>query len=488
MRRNISKLALLLLPLLFNFNLQTPAQAEDAVTSSGGIRAAQQLSEAFETVAQRITPSVVNISASKKMPVRVANKPGEDPLLEHFRDFFGDEFGDHSRAPREPGSGGGMQQGMGTGVIIDTQGHILTNNHVVGDADELSVRLHDGRSFKATIVGKDPRSDLAVIKIDATNLKPAKLGNSENLKIGEWVVAVGNPFGLDNTVTAGIVSATGRSLLGGNQYEDFIQTDAAINPGNSGGPLVNLDCEVIGINSAIFSRSGGYMGIGFAIPSTMAKNVMESLIKTGKVVRGWLGVGIQNLTSDLAQSFNFDGTDGSLIGHVQEGSPAEKAGLRQGDIIIGLNGELTPNINQLRNRIASLEPGSNQTIDVMRDGKKLSITVAVGELPNEEEAQQQPKEEQAYLGLELEPLTSELARRLESSQKDGLVVTGVDPDGIAARAGIRPKDIILSVQGEAVNSIREFRSLVDEKALKKGVRLVVESEGMERFVFLKNAE
>lgn len=454
------------------------------------IKFAKGLSAAFEHAAGIITPSVVNISSVKKM-VAPHGRRMQDPFFDRFRDFFGDDLFDRLLPPQSPD--GYAQQGLGTGVIVDDKGHILTNNHVVNDADEVVVRLQNQQTFKAEVVGTDPRSDLAVIKIKAGILTPAKLGNSENLKIGEWVIAAGNPFGLDNSITAGIVSAKGRSFIGGSQFEDFIQTDAAINPGNSGGPLVNLDGEVVGINTAIFSRSGGYMGIGFAIPIDMAKSVMESLISKGKVVRGWLGVGIQNLTESLAQSFNFPSSEGALVGYVEKGGPAEKAGLKQGDIVVAIQGKKIANVNQLRNLVAGLEPGKKVEIDYVRNGRKETSSVGVGELPTQQgEGAEQPDEADSSstsdIGLSVETLSPELASRLKTGATRGVIVTAVRPGTTAAAAGLFPKDVILSVNGKPVTSSVEFENLLSKADLKRGLRLIVESQGAQRFVILKSDE
>lgn len=452
--------------------------------------AANELAIAFEGAAKAITPSVVNVSAVKKPRGAKAGRKMNDPFFDQFRDFFGDDFAD--RFPNMPESGprgeSPGQQGLGTGVIVDDKGFILTNNHVVEGADELRVRLNDERTVKAELVGTDPRSDLAVIKIKATNLTAAKLGNSEELKVGEWVVAAGNPFGLDNSITAGIVSAKGRSLQGGGQYEDFIQTDAAINPGNSGGPLVNLDGEVVGINTAIFSRSGGYMGIGFAIPIDMAKSVMQSLISKGKVVRGWLGVGIQNLSEDLSSSFNFTGTHGALVGHVEESGPAAKANLKQGDIVTKLNGEPIKNVTQLRNLVASLQPGSAVDVEYFRDGKAATTSVKIGELPGPSEKSDVEPESKTDIGATVDDLSPEIARRLGLANKKGVIVKNVKPGSIAARAGMQSRDVIVSLNGKKVNNTEEFYKELDAGDLKKGIRVVVQTEGMERFVFLRSDE
>lgn len=413
-----------------------------------------------------------------------------DPFFDPFREFFGDDFMERfgNQGPDQS-----PQTGLGTGVVIDTNGHIVTNNHVIGEADEVTVRIHgDKKEYQAEVVGSDPRSDLAVIKIrGASTLVPAKFGDSEKLRIGEWVIAAGNPFGLQNSITAGIVSAKGRSLSNPGQYEDFIQTDAAINPGNSGGPLVNLYGEVIGINTAIFSRSGGYMGIGFAIPSNMAKTVSSSLITKGKVVRGWLGVAIQNLTEEMASSFEFTGTEGALVGQVQPGSPAEKAGMHQGDIVISFNGEKIKDVNQLRNLVADTAPGAAAPVIVFRDGKQQRLTVTVEELSQKETDLSAGETEEgsvtSTLGITVDNLTPDLARRLGSKRRSGAVVVSVQPGSIADDAGLLARDIIVSVNGKEIASVKEFSEAVNEQAVKngRGVRLVVESRGMERFIILK---
>jgi serine protease Do len=446
---------------------------------------AKSLSTAFEAVADKITPSVVSVASAKKPQKReVLRKKFNDPAFEQFKEFFGEDFFDKFQ---QPDNG---QQGLGTGVIVNSDGLILTNNHVLGEADDITVTLSDKRKFKAEIKGRDPKSDIAVIKIKADKLVPATLGDSNNLKIGEWVVACGNPFGLSNSITAGIVSAKGRSISGGGQFEDFIQTDAAINPGNSGGPLLNLNGEVIGINTAIFSRSGGYMGIGFAIPISMAKTVMDSLITKGKVVRGWLGVGIQNLTDELSASFQFDGTEGALVGSVSEGSPAFKAGIEQGDIITQFGKTKITDVNQLRNLVAATVPGEKIEVQVQRAGKAKTLTVNIEELSNQDQAEPDEviNDSSVDLGIEMQTLTPELAKQLKSKKSHGVVVTGVAPGGIAQAAGLAPRDIIVSVNSKPVKNVKEFLTEVDKTKLEKGVRLVVDSGGMERFVFLKSIE
>ena len=465
-----------------------------AQQSEPALQQAQSLSRAFESVAKTITPALVNIRAISK-PVtsqRLHGSEGELPSLPPgvpapFRDFF-EHFGRQRPFNGDPTP----QQGLGSGVIVDSDGHILTNNHVVENADEVTVRLSDGRSFDATIVGTDKRTDLAVIKIDAPQLTPAALGDSDILKIGEWVVAAGTPFGLENTITAGIVSAKGRSILGGSAYEDFIQTDAAINPGNSGGPLANLNGEVIGINTAIFSRSGGYMGVGFAIPINMARRIMKSLISEGKVVRGWLGVVIQELSTELADSFQYDSTKGALISEIAEDGPAAKGDLQQGDIITAFNGKEIASVNDLRNMVAAERPGTRVPITVFRNGKQKRIHLKLGELPGGlEVAADAPEEEaetpnyESSLGIHIEPLTEQMRAELKARTQEGVVVTRVDPSSPAAEANVRIGDIVKSINGKRVASLKEFQELLEQANLTKGVRLLLESGGIDRFVFIR---
>jgi serine protease Do len=469
----------LVLPLSLGFtSLSQEALAQAAPAPS---QIAEGLSRSFEEVAETITPSVVTIQTEVKAKRPPAKAPrGMDPL----REFFGEDFLDRFRQ--------GPQAGLGTGVIVDDRGHILTNNHVIGEADEVLVRLPGDRKAKATVVGVDPRSDLAVIKVKSKDAlpPPAKLGSSAGLKIGEWVVAVGASFGFENTITAGIVSAKGRQIGNSSQYEDYIQTDAAINPGNSGGPLVNLRGEVVGINTAIISKSGGYMGIGLAIPIDMAKNVMESLITKGKVTRGWLGVAIQNLTEDLSSSFGYKGTEGALVGDVDPKGPARSSGLRQGDIIVKVDSKKISNINQLRNYIAGLKPGTEATLTIVRDGRESDITIKVGELPaqaGERGADTEPDNAQEQLGMTVDELNPQLARRLGTKRRRGVVVTEVEAGSVASES-VQPGDIITSINGKPINDLNDFRKALEDASLTRGIRLTLEQDGMERFAFLKADE
>jgi serine protease Do len=449
------------------------------------LKPTDKFSAPFEEVAEVIKPSLVSISSTKRIMAPSESTP---QVPEQFRHFFGNDFFERFFGHRMPEQGY-VQEGLGSGVIVSDDGYILTNAHVVDNADKVTVKLSDDREYQAKVIGTDTRTDLAVVKIHADGLYPAKLGNSDSLRVGEWVVAAGIPFGLSHTITAGIISAKGRTHVGIADYEDFIQTDAAINPGNSGGPLVDLEGKVIGINTAIFTRSGGYMGIGFAIPINMAKSVMESLIKTGHVVRGYLGVSIQNLTPGLAKSFDYEGSKGALVGDVSPDSPAAKAGIKQGDIITSYAGKKVKSVDELRSAVAETKPGTEAEVDVFRNGKEKSLKVKVGELEARTASAHGTQTEAPDLGMTVKTLTPELAQGLGlKEQQHGVVVTEVEPGGLAATAGIRPNDLIVSVQGKAVENAAQFREETSKYDLKKGIRLVVQSGGTERFVFLRATE
>jgi serine protease Do len=443
----------------------------------------QQLDEAFVQVADKVTPAVVNISSSKKEPSGPTSDM--DPFFKNhpFREFFGDDF--FKRFRKGPGPGkegkegkGFRQQGMGSGVIVTADGYIVTNSHVVKDADEINVNLSDKRSYKAKVVGADPESDIAVIKIDAKDLPIATLGDSSKLRVGEIVLAVGNPFGLNRTVTSGIVSATGRTNMGIIDYEDFIQTDAAINPGNSGGPLVNIRAEVIGINTAIASRSGGYQGIGFAIPSSSAKLIVDELIKDGKVRRGLLGVNIQDLNESLAKSFGISSTEGALVSQVVPDSPAEKAGIKAGDIITKFNGEPVTGASHLKNMVGREKPGTATTLTVVRDKKPFDVKVNVTERTQKMVAAAKSStgegEKVNELGLELEKIPAAVAEKLGLKEGQGLRVKDIDEDGLGARMGLRGDDIILEVDGSAISDVAELNNAVSKAQKNKVIRLTVQ--------------
>jgi serine protease Do len=454
------------------------------------VAAAVDVSLAFREVAKAMRPSVVSISSTTHVErTQTRNFRGQIP--QELRPFFDDDqleqFFEFDTPQRRD------QHGLGSGVIVREDGYVLTNNHLVGGADEVDVHLADGRKLRAEIVGTDKATDIAVLKIDSAGLTPAKLGKSTALEVGEWVLAIGSPFGLDQTVTAGIVSATGRANMGITDYEDFVQTDAAINPGNSGGPLVNLRGEVIGINTAIASRSGGYMGVGFAIPSEMAGHVLQSIIAEGHVTRGWLGAAIQDLDEELARSFNYDSTDGVLIGDVVAGAPAEKAGLQAGDIVTQFNGSPVDSANELRNAVAATAPGSEATLEIFRDGQQQTVNVEIEELNPEQAAAARPRaeaeetEEADNLGLSVAPLTPQLAEQLSLGENTaGVVVMRVDPGGLSDRIGLKQGDVIVAIGNETVDSVSQFKEATSDLDLTAGVRLQIIREGVKRFLFIQS--
>jgi serine protease Do len=435
------------------------------------------LSDAFQHVAETLRPSVVSISSTTVVEVPDREIPDE------LRRFFGDEgFWDRFEAPE----GGLRQRGLGSGLIVSSDGYIVTNNHVVRGADEVTVILGDDRDFRANLVGADPKTDLALLKIEATGLTPASWGDSESTRVGEWVLAIGSPFGLDQTVTAGIISAKGRARVGLADYEDFLQTDAAINPGNSGGPLVNMKGEVVGINTAIASRTGGSMGVGFAIPSKMARSVMDALRTKGRVVRGYLGALIQDLDEDLAESFGFSGTDGVLVGDVVADGPAVAAGLQPGDIITRLGSQAVKSANELRNAVAAIAPGTGIELSIFRDGRTETISVKIGELPSDPSVAMEREESSVQLGMTVRPLTPELSAQLEFDGTDGVVVTKVEAGSAADRGGIRPGDIIVAIGNVAIRGLSDYRGKMREADLSRGVLLQVVRDGGKRFVALRD--
>ena len=458
-----------------------------AAAQEGGIENLRETGRAFSSVASEVSPSVVFIQVEKSAasPQNRMQPEGQMPFP------FGDEFFERFFGQPLPGGPGDPQQGQpligqGSGFLFeesDGKTYILTNSHVVADADKIQVRFQDGREFDARITGSDPQSDVAVIEIDATGLNPLPLADSARLQVGEWVLAIGNPFGLNHTLTVGVVSATGRTSLGITDYEDFIQTDAAINPGNSGGPLVNLSGEVVGINTAIFSRSGGYMGVGFAIPINLAGLIAEQLIQEGVVTRGYLGIIIQDLTSDLAQSFGLEGERGVVVAQVSEGSPADEAGLQQGDVIVGFNGEPVTEVGDFRNRVSLTEPGSRQGLTILRGGERRQIDVTIGNMSEAGAiAGAQEPRQTGRLGMTVQELTPEIAQQLNVDPDQGVVVTQVEPGSAAAQAGIRPGAVILEVNRDPVSNTREFSRAVGEADEDERILLLVRQGEAQRYV------
>ncbi len=459
-----------------------------------------RVSKARAAIVKRVSTAVVHISVEKTVRGRDGRggrnrrggrgRPGNPEYFddEFFRRFF------QPRLPREFKS-----RGLGSGSIVDRQGHVLTNSHVVGDADKITVKLPDGREFEATLVGADPGTDIAVIKISGKNLPVVELGDSDGLEVGESVLAIGNPYGLEQSITAGIVSAKGRTALGLADYENFIQTDASINPGNSGGPLVDLHGKVVGVNTAIFSRTGGNQGIGFAVPINQARQVMNALIATGKVARGFLGVGIQDVDPDLAAAMKFGVRGGVLINAV--GGPdtaAAKAGIKQGDLIVKFNGRPVRNRNTLYNAVAAVKPGTIVSVDLIRGDKKMTLQVEVGLRPDDPQtafrggqtprARNEPpttdKMEKAF-GLTLSPLTREVAERWGYAGRSGALVKSVAPGSAAAEAGLRPGALIERFNGEPVQSIEDFRRLASRVPKGKNVAVLMRHGRSTRFLALK---
>ena len=411
-------------------------------------RLADNAAGSYAPIVERVTPAVVTIKSERAVK-SVSQQLPDDPL---FRQFFGNRRMDPVPAPR--------RGGLGSGVIVRPDGYILTNNHVVEGADQVTVELTDGRSLKGKVVGTDAPSDLAVVKVDAKNLATLTLGDSDAVRVGDVVLAVGNPLGVGQTVTMGIVSAKGRATGGtaDGSFEDFIQTDAPINQGNSGGALVSTTGELIGINSQILSPSGGNIGIGFSIPANMARNVMTQLIDKGAVRRGKLGVTIQQITPDLARGLGLNDQHGALVSDVAAGSPAASGGVQRGDVITALNGETIKDSNVLRNEIAELQPGSNVKLTVLRDGKERELTVTLGELSASRERGGAARSEQPASFLSVEPLTSETARQLGVRASSGLVIADVEPGSRAAQAGLQSGDVIEQVDRHPVKTGEELRT------------------------------
>jgi serine protease Do len=449
-----------------------PAAAQTAVPPSA--LAAQN---SYADVVARVTPAVVTIRSERRVRASQQFPFLDDPA---FREFFGQRV---PRGQQEPRSE--RQRGLGSGVIVSPEGYILTNHHVVDGAEEITVEMNDNRTLKARLVGSDPPSDLAVLKVEERGLPVLPLGDSDRVRVGDVVLAVGNPLGVGQTVTSGIISAKGRQTgLGDGSFEDFIQTDAAINRGNSGGALVSAAGELIGINSQILSPSGGNIGIGFSIPSNMAKDVMRQLVASGRVRRGMVGVSIQPVTADIAASLSLPAVRGALVSDVQPGSPAERAGVRRGDVITAVNNVPVADFNAFRNTIARIQPGTEVTLTVSRDGREQQLRATLAELPVESSEGERPAaggEDNAAgggrLGVAVEPLTPESAARLELPRETrGLVVTNVDPEGPAADAGLRRGDVIQELNRKPLTTREELRAALNG-AGERPVLLLILREG-----------
>jgi serine protease Do len=459
----------LVITLLLGFGVGQNALAKGGVPDS------------FAELAAKEGHVAVNISTTRIVTGVRRFLPLPDKGL---RDFFGDEFFRHffGEIPEEQMK----QRSLGSGVVVSEDGYILTNNHVVTDAEEIVVTFSEKEKYEAEIIGRDPKTDLALIKIKVDKPIPAaRLGDSDKLRIGDWVVAIGNPFGLGSTVTAGIVSAKGR-VIGAGPYDNFIQTDASINPGNSGGPLFNLDGEVIGINTAIFTQSGGNVGIGFAIPINMAKSVMSQLKEKGRVTRGWLGVAIQSVTPEIKEKFGLKTTEGALIGEVTKGSPAEMGGLKRGDVIISFDGKKVKEMNNLPSIVADTAVGKTVEIIVIRKGKEKRLTLEVGELKEETRmaAGAIPEIEESF-GLSVQQLTPELAESLSLKGEKGVLVSGVREGSPASEAGLQRGDLIQEIENKPVENMDAYRKIMGESASREQILMVIRHGGHSRYVVLK---
>lgn len=473
---------------MFNRNSCFAFMAGLALLGQAVVAQAQTALPDFKPLVESASPAVVNISTKQKVPVRsaAAQMPELEGLPPIFREFF-----EHS-IPQMPGAPGRGQQreaqSLGSGFIISEDGYVLTNNHVVADADEIIVRLPDRSELEAKLVGADPRSDVAVLKVEGKGLPTVKIGRSDELKAGEWVLAIGSPFGFDHTVTAGIVSATGRSLPN-ESYVPFIQTDVAINPGNSGGPLFNLDGEVIGINSQIFTRSGGFMGLSFAIPIDVAMDVANQLRTDGKVSRGWLGVVIQEVNKDLAESFGLERPAGALVAQVMDGGPAARSGLRVGDVILSLDGKPIVMSADLPHLVGALKPGSKARMEVVRDGDRKMLDVKIGAMPDEGEpvAASGSGQERSdnRLGVKVTELTAEQKKSLDLP--GGVVITEI-LNGPAAMIGLRPGDVITHLNNQAINSAETFAQVAEQLPKNRSVSMRVLRQGRASFITFKLAD
>ena len=453
----------------------TTANAAPQTSTQSGTSSAQRLPD-FTRIVEENGPAVVNVSVSRTTPV-AAQGPGpgnsqDDPLQDFLR-----RFGQQGPQGQGPQAGPEIQRGLGSGFIISSDGVILTNAHVVADATEITVKLTDRREFDAKVLGVDKRTDIAVLKIDAKNLPAVRIGHASELKVGEWVAAIGSPFGFENTITSGIVSAKARALPDEN-YVPFIQTDVAVNPGNSGGPLFNMDGEVVGVNSQIYSRTGGFMGLSFAIPIDVAMQVKDDLVHDGKVTRGRIGVQIQEVNQALANSFGLPKPQGALISGVEPGSPADKAGLKSGDVVLGVNSKEINQLSELSGAIAATKPGNNARLQVWREGKSRDIDVKVAELTEQKVAMNNGGDAQtsAKLGLTVRELAPDERSQLKT--EGGLLVQNAS--GAAARAGIQPGDVILAFNDTPLKSVEQLKSLV--KKSDKTVALLIQRDTNRMYV------
>ncbi|MDH4232424.1 MAG: DegQ family serine endoprotease [Nitrospirota bacterium] len=467
----------LILGLVISSQFLPATHAQSANISQESIDFLTKTGRAMAEVTAAVKPAIVNISTSRTIKISGGMDPFDDPF---FRRFFGDNFR-HPKQQKEQKS-----VGLGSGVIVSSDGYIITNYHVVKDAEEIKVLLSDRKEYTGKVIGSDPKTELSIVKIEANGLPTVSWGNSDQLEVGEVVLAVGNPYGLNQTVTMGIVSAMGRANVGIADYEDFIQTDAAINPGNSGGALVNVKGELVGINTAIYSTTGGYQGIGFAIPSNMVKSVMASLIKKGKVVRGWLGVSIQPITPELAKQFSLKEDIGALVGDVVENSPAEKAGMKRGDVIIEYDGRKIEEPNALRNMVANTSPGGEHEVKIIRNNQPLSLKVTVGELPVEEQGEvvSAAVYENVMKGVTVQDLTPEIEKKLKIPGRiKGVVVTDVSEESPAAGV-LAPGDVIQEVNRKKTVDTKSYEEIVSRITKDEDVLLLIYRKGISVFITL----
>ena len=443
---------------------------------------AKSLGRAFVEVAKKVQPAVVNVTTEKTITMRPWERYGEDFFRgSPFEDFF-KGFGFQPRGKgREYRQ---KQRSGGSGVIVDKEGYILTNNHVIEGADKVKIRLNDGREFTATVKGQDPRTDLAVLHIKAKDLPVATLGDSDKLEVGEWAIAIGSPFGLEHTVTVGVISAKGRSGLGTGTYEDFIQTDASINPGNSGGPLINIDGEVVGINAMIIQPG---TGIGFAIPINTAKQILSDLIKEGKVVRPWLGISAQDLTPEMVEHFKVKEKEGVLVGQVYPGTGAEKAGLLSGDIIKSVDDKAVKNVTELVKEIQKKKVGQKVKLSLIRDGKGMTIEVTTTSMPEKTEvSREKEEEEEERLGVRVQELTPQFALRYGiTGVKRGVLVLSVEDGSLADDIGLQEGDVILEINRKKIETMKDFEKAVKDANFEKGILFHIHRKGSSFYLTFK---
>jgi len=480
-------LGLALVALLFglffcinNDRANSLTNTKDTKDDKGKLSTAKSLGRAFVEVAKKVQPAVVNVTTEKTITMRPWERYGEDFFKgSPFEDFF-KGFG---FPPREKGKEYRQKQRSGgSGVIVDKEGYILTNNHVIEGADKVKIKLNDGREFTATVKGQDSRTDLAVLHIKAKDLPVAILGDSDQLEVGEWAIAIGSPFGLEHTVTVGVISAKGRSGLGTGTYEDFVQTDASINPGNSGGPLINIDGEVVGINAMIIQPG---TGIGFAIPINMAKQILNDLIKEGKVVRPWLGISAQDLTPEMVEHFKVKEKEGVLVGQVYPGTGAEKAGLLSGDIIKSVDDKAVKNVTELVKEIQKKKVGQKVKLSLLRDGKGMTIDVTTTSMPEKLEVSKE-KEEEEKLGARVQELTPQLASRYGiTGVKSGVLVLSIEDGSLADDIGLQEGDVILEINRKKIETMKDFEKAVKDANFEKGILFHIHRKGSSFYLTYK---